>query len=113
MHLSYEKLGSDHVMFGKVDYIVMDGLQAVCYKSKEGYLPLSADGTNVVAPANSASDNKQQQRARSLFVLSFKINDEAEEITFKSKKKMDKTIAFYQTHSFITDINFTEYQLAN
>ena len=112
MHLSYEKLGTDHPMYGKVDYIVMDEMQPVCYKGKEGYLPLSADGSAPVAVA--PVENKQaQQRAKSLFVLSFKINAEAEEMTFKSKKKMDKTIAFYKDKAFVTDISFVEYTLAD
>jgi len=108
MHLSYEKLGTDHKMFGKIDYIVMDGMQAVCYKSKDGYIPLESDGTtkSIVAKDN------QHQRASSLFVLSFKINGETEEMTFKSKKKMDKTIAFYKEKEFISDFSTVEYKLA-
>jgi hypothetical protein len=108
MHLSYEKLGTDHKMYSKVDYIVMDGMQAVCYKGKEGYIPLESDGTT----KSIVAEDKQQQRASSLFVLSFKINGETEEMTFKSKKKMDKTIAFYKEKEFITDVETAEYKLA-
>ena len=111
MHLSYEKLGTDHPMYGKARYIVMDGMNAVCYKTDEGYLPLAADGS-APAPVQAVEKNRHQQ-ARFLFVLSFAINGEAEEITFKSKKKMDKTIALYKDKAFVTDIKFTEYQLAD
>ncbi len=110
MQLSYEKLGSDHKMYGKVDYIVMDGMQAICYKSKDGYLPLEADGSSKSMPVEESKP--EQQRAKSLFVLSFTINGETEEITFKSKKEMDKTIAFYKEKEFISDIQTAEYNLA-
>ena len=112
MHLSYEKLGTDHPMYGKVEYIVMDAMQAVCYKGKEGYIPLAVDSSD--KPVEQAKHGQQtnQQRSRSLFVLSFKINGEIEEMTFKSKKKMDKTIAFYKQKEFITDFNSTEYKLS-
>jgi len=109
MHLTYEKLGTDHKLYGKVDYVVMDAMQPICYKGKEGYVALEADATikQPIAPQNNAN-----QRVNSLFVLSFKVNGESEEMTFKSKKKMDKTIAFYKGKEFISDLETQEYKLA-
>jgi hypothetical protein len=46
-----------------------------------------------------------------LYVLSFKINDEAEEMTFKSKKKLDKTVAKLSQKPFVTDLQTTTYQV--
>lgn len=104
MHLSYEKLGLDHPMYGKAEYIVMDQLQAVCYKTKEGYLPIESK-TN-----SSTAQNSIEVKSHSLYVLSFKMNDEAEEMTFKSKKKHDKAQSFFSTKDYITDIQTTVYK---
>lgn len=111
MNLSYEKLGTDHKMYGKVEYLVMDGTQEICYKNKDGYISLESDGKARLNSAKAKQD-KAIQRVNSLFVLSFKINDEEEEMTFKSKTEMDKTIAFYKEKEFITDFETTEYKLA-
>ena len=106
MQLTYQKLGTDHPMYGKVDFLVADGVTPICYKTKDGYQPLEGDAT-VTQAAAPAADVK----TRSLFVLSFKINDEAEEMTFGSKKKMDKAIAKLQEKDFVTDIKSVEYQV--
>lgn len=110
MHLSYEKLATDHKMYGKAEYIVMDGMQAVCYKSKNGYIALESDGRSKPKIVQEKISSNQQ-RASSLFVLSFTINGEKEEMTFKSKNKMDKTIAFYKEKAFIDNLSSVEYKL--
>lgn len=105
MHLTYQKLGTDHPMYGKVDYLVMDELTPVCYKTQDGYLPLAApqSATQVAATV--------QVETQPLFVLSFKINGEAEEMTFTSKKKADKTQAELSAKSFVTDLSLQTYQI--
>lgn len=107
MQLTYQKLGTDHPMYGKVDFLVADGMTPICYKTKDGYQPLE-DGA---APAAQAAAPAADVKTRSLFVLSFKINDEAEEMTFGSKKKMDKAIAKLQEKDFVTDIKSVEHKV--
>jgi hypothetical protein len=109
MQLTYQKLGSDHPMYGKVEYLVADGTQPICYKTKDGYIPLEEGA----APAVSAPAAAEQTEVNSkpLYVLSFKINGESEEMTFSSKKKHDKTVAFYSDKPFITDMKTTTYQV--
>lgn len=110
MQLSYQKLGSDHPMYGKVEYLVADGTQPICYKTKDGYIPLEEGAAP--APVAAAADAKQaQQNKRTLFVLSFKVSGEDEEMTFTSKKKLDKTVALYEEKAFITDIKTTSYEI--
>lgn len=106
MHLTYEKLGKDHPKYGQVEYIVMDGMKPVCYKTNDGYQPLETS-------VRTSSDESSQPavKTQSLFVLSFKMNDEAEEMTFKSKKKMDKTIELFKTKESISGIETKEYQI--
>lgn len=96
MHLTYEKLGKDHPLYGKVDYLVMDETTPICYKTKDGYQPLEV--------SSAAQPQQVEVETRPLFILSFKINDELEEQVFKSKKKLDKTIALYETKPYVTDI---------
>lgn len=110
MQITYQKLGNDHPMFGKVEFLVADGTTPLCYKTKDGYIPLEEGAAPVsAAPAVAADVN-----TRDLYVLSFKVNGEAEEQTFTSKKKLDKTIALYQEKAFITDISTQTYKvLAN
>lgn len=110
MQITYQKLGNDHPMFGKVEFLVADGTTPLCYKTKEGYLPLSEGSAPAVA-ASAPSASAVDVKTRDLFVLSFKINGEAEEMTFGSKKKMDKTIALYQEKEFITDIETKTYKI--
>lgn len=110
MQITYQKLGSDHPMFGKVEYLVADGTQPLCYKTKDGYIPLEEGA----APAASAPQAQAEVATRDLYVLSFKVNGEAEEQTFTSKKKLDKTVALYQDKGFISDIETKTYKvLAN
>lgn len=104
MFLTYEKLGTDHPKHGQVEYIVMDGMNPVCYKTAEGYEPLES-GAREAAAGHSAV------KTQSLFVLSFKMNDEPEEMTFKSKKKMDKTIELFKTKDSVSDMQTKEYQV--
>jgi len=105
MQLSYQKLGTDHPMYGKVDYLVADGSTPVCYKTKDGYMPLESG-----AGAPSAEAAKAQVQTRPLYVLSFKVNGEKEEITFGSMKKLDKSRAKLEDKFFITDFKVTEYK---
>lgn len=107
MHLSYEKLGKDHPMFGKADYIVMDHMQPVCYKTKNGYLPIESDASKV----QTATSQTAEVASKPFYVLSFKVNGEPEEMSFKSKKKLDKTIAFYATKDYVTDVTTQVYQI--
>lgn len=107
MHLSYEKLGTDHPMYDKADYIVMDELQPICYKTKDGYVPIESSSSSVGKMTSQAS---VEVTSKPLYILSFKVNDEQEEMTFKSKKKLDKTIALFGAKDFITDIQTTIYQ---
>lgn len=110
MQLSYQKLGSDHPMYGKVDYLVADGTQPICYKTQDGYIPLEEGAAPAVQAAQPAS-NSADSNTRTLYVLSFKVSGEAEEMTFMSKKKLDKTIALYEEKEFITDMKTTSYDV--
>jgi len=105
MQLSYQKLGTDHPMYGKVEYVVADGMQPICYKTKDGYLPLESGGAEAVQPAAVAEVETQP-----LYVLSFKVNGEKEEMTFTSKKKLDKTIEAFSQKFFISDVQTTVYK---
>lgn len=106
MQISYQKLGTDHPMYGKVEFLVADGTQPLCYKTKDGYLPLQGVQAGSASAATAQTGAPAAEvKTRDLFVLSFKVNGEAEEQTFGSKKKMDKAIALYQEKEFITDIS--------
>lgn len=105
MQLTYQKVGKDHPMFGKVDFVVADGTTELCYKTKDGYQPIQ--GAAPAAAANPTADVK----TRPLYVLSFTINDEAEEMTFGSQKKMDKAIAKLKEKDFVGNIKTTEHQV--
>ncbi|WP_130538453.1 hypothetical protein [Thiomicrorhabdus indica] len=109
MQITYQKLGTDHPMYGKVEFLVADGTQPLCYKTKDGYLPLEG-GSAPVATAQ-ASAPAADIKTRDLFVLSFKVNGEVEEQTFGSKKKMDKAIALYQEQAFISDISHKTFKV--
>lgn len=106
MNLTYQKLGTDHPMYGQVDYLVVDGQQAICYKTQDGYQPLENN-----ASASNASTQAAELETKPLYVLSFKVNDEAEEMTFNSKKKLDKVQAKLAAKGFVTDFNITTYQV--
>ena len=106
MQLTYQKLGQDHPMYGKVEFLVADGTTPICYKTKAGYLPLeSSTATSTVNHAEVMED-----KSKPLYVLSFKVNGEKEEMTFSSKKKLDKRIALYSEKAFITDVKTTVYK---
>ncbi len=107
MHLSYEKLGLDHPMYGKAEYVVMDELQPVCYKTKAGYLPIEP---NITSSSSEQAHFSVAVKSQPLYILSFKVNDEVEEMVFKSKKKFDKTMALFGTKEFITDLETKVYQ---
>lgn len=113
MQLSYEKLGLDDPMYGKAEYKVMDGMQPVCYKTAEGYLPIVTAGqaANAEKVETSKSASAGKPETQTLYVLSFKVNGEAEEMTFKSKKKLEKTLAFYKEKSYMSDFETTEYEI--
>lgn len=106
MQLSYQKLGTDHPMYGKVEYLVADGTQPICYKTKEGYLPLESGST---AP-NAQQVAQAEVQTRPLYVLAFKVNGEAEEITFGSMKKLEKMRAKLEAKFFVSDLKVTEYK---
>lgn len=106
MFLTYEKPGIDHPRYGEVDYLVKDGMQTVCYKTKEGYEPLEN-----VAGAKTASGSVSSVDTRPLYVLSFKMNGEAEEMTFEDKTALMQTQALYQTKPFITDVTVKEFKI--
>lgn len=108
MHLSYEKLGLDDPMVGKAEYKVMDGMNPVCYKTANGYVPI-AGATAIQATANEAKT--AEQKTQTLYVLRFKINGDVEEMTFMSKKKLDNTVEVYREKSFVTDIEIQQYQI--
>ena len=110
MQLSYQKLGSDHPMFGKVEYLVADGTQPICYKTKDGYIPLE-EGAAPATVATSKPTKPEMNNTRTLYVLSFKVSGEAEEMTFTSKKKLDKTVAFYEEKGLVTDMKTTSYEI--
>ncbi|GKT11490.1 MAG: hypothetical protein ISEC1_P0454 [Thiomicrorhabdus sp.] len=106
MQITYQKLGNDHPMFGKVDFLVADGTTPLCYKTKDGYQPLESS----ISSANASATAQVDIDTKPLYVLSFKVNGEAEEETFTSKKKLDKTIALYSEKAFITDLKTTAYK---
>jgi hypothetical protein len=106
MQLTYQKLGNDHPLFGKVEFLVADGTTALCYKTKEGYVPLESNSTQ---NAN-ISGASIEVESKPLYVLSFKVNGEVEEMTFTSKKKLDKRIALFSEKAFITDFKTTVYK---
>ena len=108
MHLTYQKLGTDHPMYGKVESLVADGTKPICYKTKDGYMPLEEGAAPAVAAVSNETANLE---TKPLYVLSFKVNGEAEEMSFTSKKKLDKTIALYSEKEFITDLNTTTYNI--
>lgn len=105
MQITYQKLGCDHPMFGKVDFLVADGSTPLCYKTKEGYLPLESS-----TPSNASVSAQADVETKPLYVLSFNVNGEAEELSFTSKKKLDKTIVLYSEKAFITDLKTTTYK---
>lgn len=112
MHLSYEKLGLDDPMYGKAEYKVMDGMQPVCYKTADGYLPIVTAGQAAnTAGKPEASKSSGKPDTQTLYVLTFMVNGEAEEMTFKSKKKLEKTLAFYKEKPFMSDFETTEYRI--
>ena len=104
MQLTYQKLGHDHPMFGKVEFLVADGMKPLCYKTKDGYIPLetSSPGAAKVAAQSDVV-------TKPLYVLSFKVNGEAEEMSFTSKKTLDRTIELYGQKAFITDLKTITY----
>ena len=106
MQLSYQKLGTDHPMYGKVEYLVADGSNPICYKTKDGYQPLE-DGASAPSAQQAAQAEVQ---TRPLYVLSFTVNGEKEEMTFGSMKKLDKMRAKLEAKFFIADFNVKEYK---
>lgn len=104
MHLSYEKLGTDHPMYGKVEYIVMDEQTPVCYKTAQGYMPLDASSAPVQTGTTADIETTP------LYVLSFSINGDAEEMTFSSKAQLEKTKAAFEAKGFVKDLKTTVYQ---
>ena len=105
MQLTYQKLGSDHPMFGKVEFLVADGMTPICYKTKDGYIPLetsSPGGAKIAAQADVVT--------KPLYVLSFKVNGETEEMSFTSKKTLDRTIELYGQKAFMTDLKTATYK---
>lgn len=107
MQLSYQKLGTDHPMYGKVDYLVADGMQPICYKTQDGYIPLE---TGSVSNDAAQAPKAVEVETKPLYVLSFKVNGEAEEMTFSSKKKLDKTVEAFAQKFFISDVKTTVYE---
>ena len=105
MHLSYEKLGIDHPMYGKVEYVVMDKQTPVCYKTADGYLPLDAS-----APSTHTGVSAADIETTPLYVLSFSINGDAEEMTFSSKAQLEKTKAAFEAKGFVKELKTTVYQ---
>ena len=110
MQITYQKLGTDHPMYGKVEFLVADGIQPLCYKTKDGYLPLEGSSSATTQTASSSAP-AADVKTRDLYVLSFKVNGEVEEQTFGSKKKMDKAIELYQTKEFISDISHKTFKV--
>jgi len=108
MQLTYQKLGKDHPMFGKVTFLVADGTTPICYKTDNGYIPLEEGGASATTVSVAESIETQP-----LYVLSFKVNDETEEMTFKSKKKLDKTMEKLRQKTFVTDLKTTTYKVAS
>lgn len=108
MQLTYQKLGKDHPMYGKVEFLVADGMTPVCYKTAEGYLPIASEAS---AMAQNSASAKSEPETRPLYVLSFKVNDEAEEMTFTSKKKLEKTQQALIQKAFVTDLKLQTYRV--
>jgi hypothetical protein len=108
MQLTYEKPGKDHPMFGRVDFIVADGTTPLCYKVGDNYLPLESSAQATTQASASATDSV---KTRDLFVLSFKINDEDEEMTFTSKKKLDKALDALSAKPFVSDFDVKTYRV--
>ncbi|PLA74647.1 hypothetical protein CYQ88_04875 [Hydrogenovibrio sp. SC-1] len=106
MQLTYQKVGKDHPMYGQVEFLVADGMTPVCYKTSEGYLPIASEAT----VQNSASSQPEVE-TRPLYVLSFKVNDETEEMTFTSKKKVQKTQQALMEKPFVSDVKLQTYQV--
>jgi hypothetical protein len=105
MQLTYQKLGQDHPMFGKVEFLVADGMKPICYKTKDGYIPLEA-----ASPGAALIAAKAEVATKPLYILSFKVNGEAEEMSFTSKKTLDRTLELYGQKAFITDLKTTTYK---
>lgn len=101
MQLSYQKPGIDHPVYGNVEYIVTDGTTPLCFKTADGYRPLDATSASQSVQTNSAPTGEP------LYVLSFKVNDDAEELTFRSKKMLEKTLELYAQKPFITEVKTT------
>ncbi|WP_019895183.1 hypothetical protein [Hydrogenovibrio halophilus] len=110
MQLTYEKPGKDHPMFGRVDFIVADGTTPLCYKVGDHYLPLETSAGSTSAAQDSAKA-AESVKTRDLFVLSFKINDEDEEMTFTSKKKLDKARDALSAKPFVSDFDVKTYRV--
>lgn len=110
MQLTYQKLGSDHPMYGKVEFLVADGTTPICYKTKDGYMPLE-EGAAPVAATTASATSSGSADTKPLYVLSFKVNGEAEEMTFTAKDELDKTVARFNEESFVTDLKTTIYQV--
>lgn len=108
MQLTYQKLGKDHPMYGQVECVVADGMKPLCYKTAQGYRPI-ADEQSVSASDNAVASASVETRP--LYVLAFKVNDEMEEMTFTSKKKLEKTQQALQQKAFVTEIKLTTYQV--
>lgn len=106
MQLTYQKLGKDHPMYGKVEFLVADGMKPVCYKTSDGYLPIATEATS-----QQTAQTEPEVETRPLYVLSFKVNDEAEEMTFTSKKKVQKTQQALMEKSFVSDVKLKTYQV--
>lgn len=108
MQLTYQKLGKDHPLYSKVEFLVADGMTPVCYKTSDGYLPIASDEA---ATNQNAVNAKPEVETRPLYVLSFKVNDEAEEMTFTSKKKVQKTQQALMEKDFVSDVKLQTYQV--
>jgi len=106
MQLTYQKLGKDHPLYGKVEFLVADGMTPICYKTSEGYLPIASENK-----AQNTVNSQPEVETRSLYVLSFKVNDEAEEMTFNSKKKLEKTQQALMEKNFVSDMKLQTYQV--
>lgn len=106
MQLTYQKPGKDHPMFGKVDFIVAAGTQELCYKTGDSYQPVASQ-----VAVSKAEEKAPEVKTQPLYVLSFTINGEPEEMTFKSKKKHDKTKEALEAKGFVKDIQTTVYQI--
>lgn len=106
MQLTYQKLGKDHPLYGQVECVVADGMKPLCYKTAQGYRPIADESSASATPSESAS-----VETRPLYVLAFKVNDEMEEMTFTSKKKLEKTQQALQQKAFVTEIKLTTYQV--